>query len=147
MSARPLPVKHQRFVDEYVVDGSAVKAYVRAGFSAKTAGTCGPRLLRKAHIAAAVAKKQLERTKRTEIDSDYVLTAIKSTVERCRQIEPVLDALGNPTGEYTFQAHPALKGLELLGKNLKLFTDVVEHKVGDGLADRLAQAMSHADRS
>ena len=36
--------------------------------------------------------------------------------------------------------HSKEKGLELLGKNLKLFTDKVEHEVGDSLADILAAA-------
>lgn len=39
--------------------------------------------------------------------------------------------------------HSKEKGLELLGKNLKLFTDKVEHSVDDDLADLLAEARSH----
>lgn len=38
--------------------------------------------------------------------------------------------------------HSKEKGLELLGKNLKLFTDKVEHSVDDDLADLLAKARS-----
>ena len=33
---------------------------------------------------------------------------------------------GQATGEYKFEANPALKGYELLGKHLKLFSDKLE---------------------
>lgn len=41
--------------------------------------------------------------------------------------------------------HSKEKGLELLGKNLKLFTDKVEHEVGDSLAEILAAAHAGSD--
>ncbi|UYZ85589.1 terminase small subunit [Entomomonas sp. E2T0] len=77
------------------------------------------------------------RSERTEITADYVLNAIKETVERCMQAKPIIDATGKPVmvelsnGEfapaYKFDANSALKGYELLGKHLKLFTD--KHEV------------------
>jgi len=58
------------------------------------------------------------------------------------QAEPVLDRRGEPvyvetpTGElapaYTFQAAPANRSLELIGKHLGLFPDKVEHTGKDG---------------
>jgi hypothetical protein len=36
--------------------------------------------------------------------------------------EPVLDREGNPTGEYTSQASSAIRALELIGKELGMFT-------------------------
>ena len=35
--------------------------------------------------------------------------------------EVVLDSKGKPTGEYRFNAHGALKGLELIGKHLGMW--------------------------
>ena len=82
------------------------------------------------------------RSERTGITADYVLETIRDTVERCRQAQPVLDRKGLPVyvhtanGElvpaYTFDAQAVLKGAELLGKNLKLFTDKVDHTSSDG---------------
>lgn len=42
------------------------------------------------------------------------------------------------------KVHPKEKALEMLGRHLKLFTDVVEHKGLEGLSDRLAKARERA---
>lgn len=89
-------------------------------------------------VSAQINKKHEKTLEKLEITREYVLGGIKSTIERCRQAEPVLDKKGNQVyteteeGEealaYTFQSLGALKGYELLGKHLKLFTDKVEHE-------------------
>lgn len=119
------------FVAEYLIDQNATQAAIRAGYSAKTAYSQGQRLLKNVEVADSIEKARQEQFKRTQITADYVLTSIRDTVERCRQAEPVLDREGNETGEYQFQAFAALKGLELLGKNLKLFTDKLDVTVTD----------------
>lgn len=53
---KKLTARQQLFVHEYLVDLNAAAAYRRAGYSKKTAETCGPRLLRSAQVAAAVNK-------------------------------------------------------------------------------------------
>ena len=45
-----------RFAIEYCVDYNATKAAIRAGYSAKSAGTLGNRLLQKVEIKAAIAE-------------------------------------------------------------------------------------------
>jgi phage terminase small subunit len=67
-----------------------------------------------------------ERSKRTEITADYVLSTIKDTVERCRMAKPICDRDGNEIG-CEFDASNVLRGSELLGKHLRLFTDKTEH--------------------
>jgi phage terminase small subunit len=124
---RNLSGKQQVFVDEYLKDLNATQAAIRAGYSKKTAEDIGRQALRKAPVAAAIQKVMDERSKRTKITADYVLNGIKNTIERCAQEEPVRDQEGNETGEYKFEANAVLKGYELLGKHLKLFTDKVEH--------------------
>ena len=91
-----------------------------------------------------------ERSKRVEIDSDYVLNTIRETVDRCRQVRPVLDREGNPvlvetpsgdiTPAFTFEPNAVLKGCELLGRHLKMFTDKLEVKVNATLAERYKKA-------
>jgi phage terminase small subunit len=60
------------------------------------------------------------RAERTEITADYVLKGIKDVTERCAK-----------EGE-AFNPPSALKGYELMGKHLKLFTDKTEITGKDG---------------
>lgn len=53
-----LTPKQARFVDEYLIDGNATQAAIRAGYSAKTAQQIGAQNLLKLLIAAAIAAKQ-----------------------------------------------------------------------------------------
>ncbi len=121
-----LTPKQRLFVSEYLIDLNATQAAIRAGYSAKTAEVQGPRLLGNVRVQVAIRKAMEQREQRTQITQDYVLGGIKTLVERCIQAEPVRDKEGNETGEYRFEAFAALKGYELLGKHLKLFTDKIE---------------------
>ena len=128
-----LTPKQQRFVEEYLTDLNATQAAIRAGYSAKTAEVIGYENLRKPQVADAIKAAQSERSQRTEITADYVLSTILETVERCKQAAPVLDKTGKQImvetegGElapaYTFDSKAVLRGCELLGKHLALFTD------------------------
>lgn len=124
--------KQQRFVDEYLVDLNATQAAIRAGYSEKTAGSIGEENLKKPDIAAAIQQEMNKRSERTKVDADYVLRTIVDTIERCKQAEPVRDRDGEPTGEYKFDSGAVLKGAELLGKHLKMFTDKVEQSGPNG---------------
>ena len=50
-----LSARHERFVLEFLKDGNATQAYIRAGYSPRGAQPSASRLLRDARIAAAVA--------------------------------------------------------------------------------------------
>ena len=116
--------KQQRFADEYLIDLNATQAAIRAGYSVKTAEQQGNRLLGNAKVAAYIALAQANRSERTEITQDYVLSSIFSTMERCKQAEAVL--VETPSGglapSYTFNAMGVFKGAELLGKHLGMFS-------------------------
>lgn len=143
--ANVMTPKQEAFVREYLVDLNATQAAIRAGYSQRTAHVIGHENLKKPEIAITIEAAMDARAKRTAITADYVLEGIRDTIERCRA-----------PGE-DFNPAQALKGLELLGKHLKLFTDKVEHTGKDGepliparsedeqramLADRLAEAFA-----
>lgn len=72
--------KWQVFADSYLADESlnATKAYKAAypKVSQRTAESNGEKLLRKAEVAEYIAKAMQERSERTKVDSDYVLTRL-----------------------------------------------------------------------
>lgn len=128
--------KQQAFVREYLVDLNATQAAIRAGYSSKTAGQQGERLLKNVEIANSVQEAMDERSQRTEITADYVLAGIQEIAERCLQRAPVMVGRGEDRSQliddegrhvWTFDSTGANKAFENLGKHLKLFTDRVEH--------------------
>lgn len=120
-----LTPKQLAFCNEYLIDLNGTKAAIRAGYSEKTAKEIACEHLTKPHIAAHIQKNMDKRSEKTAITAEYVLETIKSTIARCSQAEPVL-INGEPSGEYKFDAANTLKGCELLGKHLKLFSDRIE---------------------
>lgn len=134
---RPLTPKQERFCEEYAIDLNGTQAAIRANYSEKTAAEQASRLLTNVKVQQRVAELKLAQSKRTEITADYVLNTIRDTIDRCRQAEPVMewDAFAKemaPTGEWEFAHQGVLKGCELLGKHLKLFTEKMEHSGPNG---------------
>lgn len=131
-----LTAKQEAFCREYLIDLNATQAAIRAGYSEKTAGSIGEENLKKPEIMECIQAQMDKRSARTAITADYVLGIISETIERCRQVEPVLDRKGKqvwvdtPDGKvkpaFVFDAKNVLKGTELLGRHLKLFTDNVD---------------------
>jgi phage terminase small subunit len=144
--SKELSPKQQRFCDEYLIDLNATKAAERAGYSAKTAQEQGSRLLSNVMVQARIDALKLERSKSTGITSERVLTGIMGVIERCEQAVPVLDEDGNETGEWKFESGSALRGYELLGKHLKLFTERIEMTDASDLANRVKAARERANK-
>ena len=156
-----LTPKQQRFVDEYIIDLNGRQAAIRTGYAERSAEVTASRLLSNANISLAINKALAARSQRTEITADYVLSTILETVERCKQAAPVLDKTGKQMmvetedGEmapaYTFDSKAVLRGCELLGKHLALFTDKheltgkdggpveVEHKLSSPILEKLSE--------
>ena len=73
-------------------------------------------------MAKAIAAGQAKRSQRTEVTQDYVLALIVDTAERCKTASD-------------YNPNAVLKGAELLGRHLAMFTDkkTVTHHDGDRL--------------
>ena len=130
-----LTAKQKAFVAEYLIDLCATQAAIRAGYSEKTARSQGQRMLTNVDIARAVATGQARRSERTEVTQDYVLTAIKDTIEQYR---------GGGEGS---NPNAVLKGAELLGRHLAMFTDKSVVDLNHGLQEMTdAELEAHARR-
>lgn len=109
--------RRQRFVEEYVVDGNATQAAIRAGYSPKTAKAQGSRLLTFVDVATAVAELQQQVSVRVQLDAQYVLLGLARNAEEAR-------ALGTP------QFAASNRALELIGKHAGMFNETarVDHR-------------------
>ena len=63
----------------------------------------------------------------------YVQMNLRVVAERCMQVEPVMDAKGQPTGDYKFDASGANTALKLLGQTIGMFKEESRIKI---VADR-----------
>jgi phage terminase small subunit len=118
----PLTRKQKLFVKEYLVDSNATRAAKAAGYSKKTARSIGQRLLTYVDIREEIDREIALRCQKLEINADYVIQGIKDIVERSQKV-----------GQWA----TTLKGYELLGKYLKLFTDKTEVTGAGGCAVRI----------
>lgn len=114
--------KQQRFVQEYLIDLNATQAAIRAGYApGGSAEVTGHRLLSNAKIASAIKDAQDQRAEETQITQEWVLRSLEKVAKRCMDAE-------------TFEHAGANRALELIGRHLSMFKDVVEHR-GDPLAE------------
>jgi phage terminase small subunit len=107
-----LSAKHKLFAAEYLKDRNATRAALSAGYSKRTAYSQGQRLLKHVEVSEYLQKKSDRHLEKLDISVDYVLTTIRQTISAAL---------------FEKEFGPAFKGLELLGKYHKLFTEKIEH--------------------
>lgn len=128
-----LSLKHQAFVDEYLKDRNATQATIRAGYSAKTAGSAGHRLLKNVEIQRAI-------TERSQVAGAIVNVTVAKVVERMD------DLYTKALNDKHYAA--AAKALEMQGRYLAMFTD--NHRVTvdpEQRESRLRAILGIADRN
>lgn len=108
-----LTPKQRRFAEEYLVDLNATQAAIRAGYSKHTAGSQGHDLLKKPEIRALVGEHNEKRAEKVGLTAEGVLEGIKRLAQKA---------------EDAGDLNVAMKGHELYGKHLKLFTDKISHE-------------------
>lgn len=119
--------RQQKFCDEYLINGNATEAAIRAGYSRKTAKQTGSENLAKPDLRAYI-DEQLEKIHSAKIaDAEEVLKYLTS-VMRGEHTEQVLKLIGEGVQTVTdidVSAKERLKAAELIGKRYGLFTDKV----------------------
>jgi phage terminase small subunit len=141
--------KQERFVEEYLVDLNATQAAIRAGYSARTAREIGRENLDKPDIQAALQTAFAARSKRVEIDQDWVvrrlariadldfrklfakdgiLRPIHELPEDVASAISSVDVVKRKDGaeEYRVRLPDRIRALDLLGRHLGMFRDRVE---------------------
>ncbi len=76
-----LTKKQRLFVDEYLLDLNATQAAIRAGYSTRRATEIGYQLLQRPEVARAIQAAMAERSKRTEVEADYVIRRLREIDE------------------------------------------------------------------
>lgn len=116
-------LREKVFINEYLKDFNATRAYVKAGYTnnKRSAATLAGKILTKVDIQSAIKKRIESRMAALSLDQEHVLKNLLAIHERCMQAEPVLDSNGEPTGLYKFDASGANRSLELIGKHLNMF--------------------------
>lgn len=160
MDPRKPNAKHQRFVEEYLVDLNATQAAIRAGYSAKTAKVQGSRLLTNAAISEAIRAGREKLAQGTAVTAGRIreglakiaFAEVRSAFDKDGKPLPLhamppdislainsieTDELLDGQGENRrsigvtrkLKVSDRLRALELLGKDLGMFTDRVELNV------------------
>jgi phage terminase small subunit len=68
-----LTVKEQRFVEEFLIDGSATHAAIRALLPTRNPGAAGGKMLRRKLVAQAIERERMASAERTRITHDRIL--------------------------------------------------------------------------
>jgi phage terminase small subunit len=158
-----LTPRQSRFVAEYLTDLNAKAAAIRAGYRESGAQVAGSRLLSNVKVSQAIAEALERRATRVEVKADDILRELLRLATT--DIGKAFDVNGNllPLHQIPEETRRAIagveatskddgstvtkvkfwdktKGLELLGKHLKLFTDKVEHSADASLESLILAA-------
>lgn len=118
--------RQQAFCRYYVATGNASEAFRQAGYSPKNADANAAKLMVKESIRAEIASIRRDVEIESTVDKAFVISNLRENVARAMQQIPVFDREGNETGEWTYQGSIANRALELLGKSVGLFVEVLD---------------------
>lgn len=130
-----LTPKKKQFINEYLIDLNATQAAIRAGYSKRTAGSIGQRLLKDVDVQAAIIAAKKQRQKRTKLTADEVIADLREVRDICLgrkkvKVVEVVKSEGTIKSEEVeksvFDPIGANRALELLGKHLGIFSDRVD---------------------
>lgn len=119
-----LTLKQQRFIDEYIISGSAAKAAAKAGYSKRTAKEIGMQNLGKPYIREEM-RRRLEKMRSKKImDMQEVMEHLTS-LARGDAVEELVTNTGNVVRVKTKNGD-RLRALEMIGKRYGAWTEKKE---------------------
>ena len=128
---RLLTRKERRFVEEYDKDGNGTQAAIRAGYTPgknnASAAVQACKMLRSPKISAYRRARANELCRQLGISPETISLHVMEVYRRCMEAKPVMTYDRDQkewveSGNYVFDSKGALKAMELLGKNLGMFT-------------------------
>ena len=111
-----LTVRQHQFVGEYLVTRNATKAALAAGYSAKTAGAIGHRILSTPLVKQKIDERTQDLKRKTGVNAEWVI-----------------DQLMAVAGQEDVAQSTKVRALELLAKHLGMLEDRLTVKT-DGLS-------------
>lgn len=151
--------KQKRFVEEYLIDLNATRAYLTAYPAVKkeqTAAASAARMLRNVKVAEYIQERMNERSKRTEITQDWVLEELRKIASaNGTDFSKIVMKNGYPEVEFietdklsedkkaaisaiketkfgiSVETYDKVKALELLGRHLGMWNDKISIKTAD----------------
>ena len=137
--------RHEEFAKLTATGHKRADAYLAAGYHTQTrkvATKRGVALFAMLEIKARVTEIETElhenSVRRAEVDREFVLRELKDVYQSCRAEKPVKNRQGHETGTYQFNAAGANRALELMGKELGMFTDRIMFENQDDVLEGLS---------
>lgn len=154
-----LTAKQERFVEEYMIDLDAKNAAIRAGYSARSAKTLGPRLTKMKNVAARIEEEKARRARRTGITAERVLRELaqlaffdaskclgmlNGDMEKMEELEretASIAAIKIGKGGIEIRFHDKTRALELLGRHMGIFREenagreAIQVELGSGVEE------------
>ena len=124
---RKLTERQRRFCEEYLIDGNASQAAIRAGYSKRSSTVVSTTLMKNPQVQAYLKKLLDELHSAKVADAQEVLEYLTS-VMRGEQSEQTLQLIGDGMQDITsidVAAKDRLKAAELLGKRYGIFKENV----------------------
>ena len=119
--------RQRRFCEEYLIDGNASQAAIRAGYSKRSATVVSTTLMKNPRVQAYL-KKLLDELHSAKVANAQEVLEYLTSIMRGEQREQTLQLIGDGMQDITaidVAAKDRLKAAELLGKRYGIFKENV----------------------
>lgn len=133
-----ISLKKERFAHEYLIDKCGAHAAIRAGYKPDNAKVTACNLLKEKKVKDRIDQLAAQVAAKTGLTLERLDKEILDMVDAAKQVKIIAD--GQLLEEKAINFTGLGKALELFGKRIQAFTDVVDHKNSDGSLLEIANA-------